>query len=109
MIVMYCGKKIEKIFAVRTAKYLNCVNVVVVRLFSLLFKVVSSVLTVYEYLYHTQPEVIFILRRTGLLKERPIAQAKEILSFREVVTLMQHGQWRRVRGALRQVHAAVIH
>ena len=65
-------------------------------------------ITIYEYLLATQPGILSLLRKTGLLVEPVVEPAietrKNDISYAEVVHMMRHDKWRRVRGALRQVY-----
>lgn len=64
-------------------------------------------MTIYEYILITQPDVLVLLREAGLLVEqRP--EKEDDLTYADVVALMRHDHWRRVRGALRQVYGRVI-
>lgn len=62
------------------------------------------IITVYEYLLVTQPEVLVKLRACGLLLRRSKRPKADDLSYLDLVRLMRHDRWKRVRGALRQVH-----
>ena len=63
-------------------------------------------ITIYEYVHATQPGVLILLRQAGLLVEPLVIEdkQKEDLTYKEIVALMRHDRWKRVRGALRQIH-----
>jgi len=63
--------------------------------------------TIYEYILITHPEVLVMLREARLLiEQRPIKEND--LTYADIVALMRHNHWRRVRGALRQINGRVI-
>ncbi|HBV97418.1 MAG: hypothetical protein JL50_08400 [Peptococcaceae bacterium BICA1-7] len=61
-------------------------------------------LTLYEYIQYTQPKTLLLLKSKGLLQEQPPVQKR--LTFGEIISLMRHDRWKRVRGAVRQVFPA---
>jgi len=69
-------------------------------------------ITIYEYILVTQPGVLTLLRQAGLLVDKPIidkgeeaeTENKLNLTHAEIISLMRHDRWKRVRGALRQVY-----
>lgn len=62
-------------------------------------------LTLYEYIQYTQPKTLLLLKSKGLLQEQPPVQKR--LSLGEVVSLMRHDRWKRVKGTVRQVYSSV--
>ncbi|MDI3548148.1 MAG: hypothetical protein PWR10_1800 [Halanaerobiales bacterium] len=68
-------------------------------------------MTIYEYISFTQPDVLEMLLKLGLLAEKPDnepANEEEELTFADIVALMRHDKWKRVRGALRQIHSGRV-
>ena len=64
-------------------------------------------ITIYEFILITQPDVLVMLRAAGLLVgQRPAIE--ENLTHADIIALMRHDHWRRIRGALRQVYGRVI-
>jgi hypothetical protein len=63
-------------------------------------------ITIYEYILVTQPGVLALLRQAGLLVDPPIAEEtrEDDLTYKEIVALMRHDRWKRIRGALRQIY-----
>lgn len=62
-------------------------------------------ITIYEYILQTQPQVLVQLQQVGLLVERPVIEKK---TRADIISLMRHDYWKRVRGALRQVHSGRV-
>lgn len=71
-------------------------------------------ITIYEYILQTQPQVLVQLQQVGLLVERPVIEKKtraggdENITRADIISLMRHDYWKRVRGALRQVHSGRV-
>lgn len=63
-------------------------------------------ITIYEYILVTQPGVLVLLRQAGLLVDPPIAEEtrEDDLTYKEIVALMRHDRWKRIRGALQQIY-----
>lgn len=66
-------------------------------------------ITIYEYVLQTQPQVLDQLHLVGLLIERPVTEEEtrtddDNMTWADIVSLMRHDRWKRVRGALRQIH-----
>lgn len=60
-------------------------------------------MTIYEYILLTQPEVLVMLRQAGLLiEQQPVKE--DDLTYADIVALMRHDRWKRIRGALRQIY-----
>ena len=62
--------------------------------------------TIYEYILITQPDVLVLLRGAGLLVGQP--EKEKDLTRADIAALMRHDHWRRVRGALRQIDGRVV-
>lgn len=63
-------------------------------------------ITIYEYILVTQPGVLVLLRQAGLLlTDPPLTETrKNDMAYSEIVALMWHDRWKRIRGALRQIY-----
>lgn len=60
-------------------------------------------MTIYEYILITQPDVLVLLREAGLLVEQRTGKEND-LTYADIVALMRHDRWKRIRGALRQIY-----
>lgn len=65
---------------------------------------------IFEYVLFKQPEVLVLLKQAGLLTDFKITRRREgrDLLRSEIIELMKHDRWKRVRGAIRQIHGGVV-
>ena len=63
-------------------------------------------MTIYELIKEKQPDVVAKLRQAGLLDEENLIRSsyEEELSTAEIIALMRHDYWKRIRGAIRQMN-----
>ncbi|GAV24791.1 hypothetical protein ciss_07240 [Carboxydothermus islandicus] len=64
-------------------------------------------MTIYEYIKAKQPDVLTKLKQIGLLDEENLIQRsgeEEELTTAEIISLMRHDYWKRIRGAIRQMN-----
>ena len=63
-------------------------------------------MTIYEYVLETKPQTLAQLWRVGLLRQIPNDNGDiEKLTRKDVIALMRHDYWKRVRGSLKQVYS----
>ncbi len=62
-------------------------------------------ITMYEYISEMQPQVINQLKGSGLLDcDFEPERESEKMTFGDIISLMHHDKWKRVRGAIRQIY-----
>ncbi len=67
-------------------------------------------MTIYEYISLTQPYVLTKLIKAGLLIEEHGNREsdKKELTYADIIALMKHDKWKRVRGAIKQIHSGRV-
>ena len=63
-------------------------------------------MTIYDYIKAKQPDVLTKLSQAGLLDEEKLRKSSEEgeLTTAEIISLMRHDYWKRIKGAIRQMN-----